>query len=65
MIEWHDTVVIGAGEAGLAMIYWLRAAGREHVPIARARVAARGRSAVFGVGDDARHLADVMGGDGG
>jgi putative flavoprotein involved in K+ transport len=44
VIERHDTVVIGAGQAGLAMSYWLRAAGREHLLIERARVAERWRS---------------------
>ncbi|MBS0376458.1 MAG: NAD(P)-binding domain-containing protein [Proteobacteria bacterium] len=44
MLERHDTVVIGAGQAGLAMSYWLRDAGREHVLLERARAAERWRS---------------------
>jgi putative flavoprotein involved in K+ transport len=41
MREWHDTVVIGGGQAGLAMSYHLRERGREHVVLERKRVAER------------------------
>jgi putative flavoprotein involved in K+ transport len=39
-----DTVVIGAGHAGLAMSYALTEAGRDHVVLDRGRVAERWRS---------------------
>lgn len=39
-----DTVVIGAGQAGLVMSYFLRLQGREHVVLERARIAERWRS---------------------
>ena len=41
MSERHDVVIIGAGQAGLAMSYWLRQRGREHVILERYRVADR------------------------
>jgi len=41
MREWHDTVVIGGGQAGLAMSHHLRERGREHVVLERKRVAER------------------------
>lgn len=41
MTERHDTVVIGAGQAGLAMSYWLSAAGTDHVVLERGRTAER------------------------
>src|SRR5438552_5530197 len=41
MREWHDTVVIGGGQAGLAMSYHLRERGREHIVLERKRVAER------------------------
>jgi len=41
MTEQHDTIVIGGGQAGLAMSYHLRAQDREHVVLERDRVAAR------------------------
>src|SRR5262252_9209893 len=44
MRERHDTVVIGGGQAGLAMGYHLRERGREHVILERKRVAERWRS---------------------
>jgi putative flavoprotein involved in K+ transport len=44
MRERHDTVVIGGGQAGLAMSYHLRQIGREHVILERKRVAERWRS---------------------
>ncbi len=39
MSELIETVVIGGGQAGLAMSYYLRQAGREHIVIERARIA--------------------------
>src|SRR6202035_1307322 len=39
-----ETVVIGGGQAGLAMSYCLRRLGREHVILERQRVAERWRS---------------------
>ncbi len=39
MSELIETVVIGGGQAGLAMSYYLRQAGREHIIIERARIA--------------------------
>ena len=39
MTELIETVVIGGGQAGLAMSYHLRQAGREHIVIERARIA--------------------------
>jgi putative flavoprotein involved in K+ transport len=44
MNERHDVVVIGAGQAGLAMSYCLRQHGREHVVLERNRVAERWHS---------------------
>ena len=44
MTETIDTVVIGGGQAGLAMSYHLRRLGREHVILERARVAERWRT---------------------
>jgi putative flavoprotein involved in K+ transport len=41
MNERHDTVIIGGGQAGLAMSYLLRQRGREHVVLERRRVAER------------------------
>jgi putative flavoprotein involved in K+ transport len=41
MGERHDIVVIGGGQAGLAMSYCLRESGREHIVLERARVAER------------------------
>ncbi len=43
-MEKVDTVVIGGGQAGLAMSYHLSLLGREHVILERARVAERWRS---------------------
>ena len=42
--EQHDTIVIGAGQAGLAMSQYLSEAGREHIVLERATVADRWRS---------------------
>ena len=39
-----DTIVVGAGQAGLAMSFHLRQRGREHLVLERARVAERWRS---------------------
>lgn len=44
MRERHDTVVIGGGQAGVAMSYWLRDRGREHIILERRRVAERWRT---------------------
>lgn len=44
MREQHDIVVIGGGQAGLAMSYCLRERGREHIVLERARVAERWHS---------------------
>jgi putative flavoprotein involved in K+ transport len=44
MRERHDTVVIGGGQAGLAMSYHLREHGREHIVLERKRIAERWHS---------------------
>lgn len=44
MVDRHDTVIIGGGQAGLAMSYFLSEQGREHVIVERRRVAERWRS---------------------
>jgi putative flavoprotein involved in K+ transport len=44
MEERVDTVVVGAGQAGLAMSYHLGRLGREHIVLERARVAERWRT---------------------
>jgi putative flavoprotein involved in K+ transport len=44
MREKHDTVIIGGGQAGLAMSYCLRQRGREHIVLERQRVAERWRT---------------------
>jgi len=43
-MEHVETVIIGAGQAGLAMSYHLRQIGAEHVVLERARVAERWRT---------------------
>jgi putative flavoprotein involved in K+ transport len=44
MREHHDTVIVGAGQAGLAMSAVLRQRGREHVVLERRRVGERWRT---------------------
>lgn len=44
MSEATETVIVGGGQAGLALSYHLRALGREHVILERGRVAERWRS---------------------
>jgi putative flavoprotein involved in K+ transport len=44
MPERHDTVIVGAGQAGLAMSAVLQRHGREHVVLERRRVAERWRT---------------------
>ena len=39
MMERVETVIIGGGQAGLAMSYCLNELGREHLVLERARVA--------------------------
>jgi putative flavoprotein involved in K+ transport len=42
--ETIETVIVGGGQAGLALSYHLRALGREHLILERGRVAERWRS---------------------
>src|SRR5262245_33136049 len=44
MVERHDTIVIGGGQAGLAMSYYLQERKREHVILERGRIAERWRT---------------------
>jgi putative flavoprotein involved in K+ transport len=44
MTEQVDTMIVGAGQAGLSMSYWLTAAGREHLLLERGQVGERWRS---------------------
>src|SRR5215470_4963232 len=44
MPERYDTVIVGGGQAGLAMSAVLRQRGREHIVLERRRVAERWRS---------------------
>lgn len=41
MVERHDTIIIGGGQAGLAMSYHLQRHDREHVILERGRIAER------------------------
>ena len=41
MAELHDTVIIGGGQAGLALSSHLTDRGREHVILERRRIAER------------------------
>ena len=43
-MERHDTIVIGGGQAGLAMSYRLRERGREHLLLDRDRLGGRWHS---------------------
>jgi putative flavoprotein involved in K+ transport len=44
MPERTETVIIGGGQAGLAMSYYLGQLGREHIILERGRVAERWRT---------------------
>jgi putative flavoprotein involved in K+ transport len=44
MREQVETVIIGGGQAGLAMSYYLGQLGREHIVLERGRVAERWRT---------------------
>ena len=44
MVERLDVVIIGAGQAGLAMSWQLRERGMEHVVLERGRVGQRWRT---------------------
>jgi putative flavoprotein involved in K+ transport len=44
IVEQIETVIIGGGQAGLAISYYLGQLGREHIVLERARVAERWRS---------------------
>lgn len=44
MRELHDTVIVGGGQAGLAMSYWLSEQRQQHVVLERTRVAERWHS---------------------
>ena len=44
MREDHDTVVIGGGQAGLAMSAVLQQRGREHVVLERGQIGGRWRT---------------------
>jgi putative flavoprotein involved in K+ transport len=44
MVEQVETVIVGGGQAGLSLSYYLRQLGQEHVILERARVAERWRS---------------------
>lgn len=44
MREFHDTIVIGGGQAGLIMSHYLSRMGREHVVLERRRIAERWRT---------------------
>ena len=44
MTESIETVIVGGGQAGLAMSYHLQRLGREHIVLERGRIAERWRS---------------------
>jgi putative flavoprotein involved in K+ transport len=44
MREQHDVIVIGGGQAGLAMSNVLQQSGREHIVLERGRVGERWRT---------------------
>lgn len=44
MVKKIDTVIVGGGQAGLAMSYHLKQLGLEHVVLERARIAERWRT---------------------
>src|SRR5579871_2509811 len=44
MVEHVETLIVGGGQSGLAMSYWLGQAGREHVILERDRIAERWQS---------------------
>jgi putative flavoprotein involved in K+ transport len=43
MVERHDVVVVGGGQAGLVMSWHLQRRGIDHVVLERDRVGERGR----------------------
>ena len=43
-IETHETIIIGAGQSGLAVSWHLNRLGRDHILLERARIAERWRS---------------------
>ncbi len=44
LAEQVETIIVGGGQAGLAMSYWLRQLGREHLVLERGRIAERWQS---------------------
>ena len=44
MSEAVETIIVGGGQSGLAMSYWLRQSGREHLILERGRIAERWQS---------------------
>jgi len=44
MAEQVETIIVGGGQSGLAMSYWLSQAGREHLILERGRIADRWQS---------------------
>jgi cation diffusion facilitator CzcD-associated flavoprotein CzcO len=49
MVNRIETVIVGGGQAGLALSYWLGQFGREHIILERARLAERWRSELVGL----------------